>query len=324
MARAETMVTVVAPIQGDASTLRPFVAEVGEVLRARYAHHEIVLVDDGSADEVASACRELLLEQPDLRVIRLSRRFGLDVAVTAGLDSAVGDFAVVMRPRSDPPGEIPEMIRKASGGHAIVLGTSPRAASRGPLVQWGRRLYFWAARKATGHAPPFDATGFSVLPRPAINAITRVKSKHRHLGFLSCTVGFDVVNHPYVQVDRCPTRGLRPLREAVDEAVADLVTNSFIPLRLATGIGAFAALLNLAYVGYIIGVNLVKRRVAEGWTTLSLQQSVMFFFLFMTLVILSEYIVRILQESQDRPLYHVLDDRTSTARDVDAERRNVA
>lgn len=321
---SEAMVTVVAPILNDASILRDFVDEVGAVLREHYAHYEIVLVDDGSTDNTALVAEALLSDRPCLRLIRLTRRFGTDIAVTAGLEATIGDCAVVMRPRSDPPAEIPALVRKAAEGGGLVVGISPHRSERGPVVQLGRRAFYWLLRRAVGFAPPFDATNLYALSRPAINAVTRVKSKHRHMSVMSCAVGFEAERHPYVQIDRSPRLDRRPLREAIDEAIADLVSHSVLPLRLVSAIGVFAAALNLLYVGYIVAVNLVKQRVTEGWTTLSLQQSAMFFFLFCNLVILSEYIARILQESQVQPLYHVLDDRTSTIRDVGAERRNVA
>src|SRR5215204_3084977 len=96
----DTLVSVVAPLQDDGAVLRSFVAEVVAVLRAHYAHYEGVLVDDASTDGTAAAVEELLRTSPCLRLIRLSRRFGADVAITAGLDAAIGDFVVVMRPQS--------------------------------------------------------------------------------------------------------------------------------------------------------------------------------------------------------------------------------
>jgi hypothetical protein len=320
----DTLVSVVAPLQDDGAVLRAFVVEVLDVLRAHYAHYELVLVDDASTDGTTGVVEGLLRTCPCLRLIRLSRRFGADVAITAGLDAAIGDFVAVMKPSSDPPGEIPAMVRAVAADGGIVLGTSAREAGRGPVVLLGRTAFFWAIRRVLPWSPPPDATGFCVLSRTAVNAITRIKSKYRHLGFLSCAVGSVVTRHPYRQIARSPRRRLRPLHEAIDEAISAFVTNSFVPLRLVSYIGAFAGLLNLAYVVYILLVNLIKRQVAEGWTTLSLQISAMFFFVFLNLAIISEYVAHIMRESLDRPLYHVLDERASTVQVTDPERRNVA
>jgi glycosyltransferase involved in cell wall biosynthesis len=323
--RCDTLVSVVAPLQDDGPVLRAFVADAVAVLGEHYADYELVLVDDGSTDGTIVVVEELLRSYACLRLIRLSRRFGADVAITAGLDAAIGDYVAVMRPQSDPPGEIPAMVRAARRGTAASCW-GPRRARRGagPWCGWGA----WpsSGRSAGCCPPPPRPTRPASASCPArpVNAITRIKSKYRHVGFLSCAVGSAAAPHPYEQIARSPRRIIRPLREAVDEAISLLVTNSFIPLRVASYVGTFAGFLNLAYVVYILLVNLVKRQVAEGWTTLSLQISAMFFFVFLNLAIISEYVAHLMQEALDRPLYHVLDERASTVRVTDPERRNVA
>jgi glycosyltransferase involved in cell wall biosynthesis len=320
----DDVVSVVAAIQNDGLILPSFVAEVSEVLDAHWDNHEIVLVDAYSTDETPGVVERLLERHPHLRLIRLSRRYGRAVTVTAGLDAAIGDYVVVLRPQSDPPGEIPAMVRVAKkSGHGIVLGTSEREKGRGPIARACRRAFFWLTRRVLHSPLPPDATGFCVLSRTVVNAITRIKSQYRHLGFLSCTVGHAVTCYPYRQIARTSKKSHRPLREMIDEGIALLVTNTLFPLRLVSYLGAFAGLLNLVYVVYIVLVNIFKGRVAEGWTTLSLQMSSMFFFVFLNLVIISEYIAHIMQESQDRPLYNVLDEQCGTGQLIDPERRNV-
>jgi glycosyltransferase involved in cell wall biosynthesis len=319
----ETLVSVVAPLQNDGPILRAFVSEVIGVLRDHYTHHELILVDDGSTDGTVDILEDLIEQHACIHVIRLSRRFGTDIAIGAGLDAAIGDYVVVMRAWADPPGAIPAMIRAVGGECGVVLGTSAREATRGPLVRLGRSAAFWLIRRMLPAAPADDATGFCVLSRRVVNAITRIKTRYRHVGFLSCAVGYTVRYHPYQQIARSPRRNNRPLREAIGEVIAIAVTGSFFPLRAASAVGALAAALNLAYVLYILLVNLLKRRVAEGWTTLSLQISCMFLFVFLNFIIISEYLARISHESRDDPQYQVLDERSSAVRIHDPERRNV-
>lgn len=321
---SETLISVVAVVQNDGPVIAAFVAEVLETLQSHWINYEIVLVDDYSTDDTSTVFEGLLSRYPCLRLIRLTRRFGTEVAVTAGLDAAIGDYVVVMRPMSDPPVEIPAMVRVAeSDGNGVVLGISEREPGRGLLTSAGRHAFYFLVRRLLRHAPPQNATGFCVLSRTAVNAITRIKSQYRHLGFLSCTVGHAATLYEYRQIARSSKRDLRPLREAVDEAIAVLITQSLFPLRAVSYLGAFAGLLNLVYVLYIILVNVVKRQVAEGWTTLSLQISFMFLCVFLNLMIISEYIARMMQETQDRPLYHVLDERSSTVKYPDSIRTNV-
>lgn len=325
MLGTDAMVSVVSPVQNDGPILREFVDELSGLLQAHWINYEIVLVDDSSTDETVAVVEQLFKRYPCLRLIRLSRRYGRELTVTAGLDAAIGDYVVVMRPQSDPPCEIPAMVAAAEQeDRGVVLGTSERLSARGPVIRVGRHAFYWLSRRILHHVLSPDATGFCVLSRTAVNAITRIKSRYRHLGFLSCTVGHGVSYHPYRQIDRSSKVSRRPLHETIDEAISLVVTNSLFPLRLVSYLGAFASLMNLLYAAYVVLVNIFKRQVAEGWTSLSLQMSGMFFFVFLNLMIISEYIAHIMQEAQDRPLYNVLDDRTSTVRLVDPDRRNVA
>ncbi len=322
--KSDTLVSVVVPIRDDSAILLEFVNEVLESLRTHYGHYEIILVDNASTDNSARVAQELLEEHACLRLIRLARHYSRDLAVTAGLDAAIGDYVVVMRPRSDPPAEIPAMVLLAVEDDGIVLGTAESDPRLGPLARACRAFFFRLARIVIRNAPPANATGFCVFSRSAVNAITRVKLVSRHLNYLSCAVGCNMKCHPYQPITRLSGTEPRPLREAISEGISILISHSSIPLRLVSQIGVLAASLNLLYVLYVVVVNLVKREVAEGWTTLSLQIAVMFFFVFLNLTILAEYIAHIAQESQDRPLYHIREDRSSAVRISDPERRNVA
>lgn len=321
----DTLVSIVAPIRDDAESLRGFTAEIMELLPAHYPNYELLLVDDGSTDNTVMVAESLLRSYPCIRLIRLAHRHGIDLAAAAGIDSSIGDYVVVIRPRVDPPSEVPAMVRAAVDHHGVVIGRAPRAMEGGPVVRACRRVFFGMVGRLLGINLPADATKFCVLPRPVANAMSRVKSRNRHLGVLACTVGHSTTLHEYEPIRRTDRPAGRPLPEALNEAIAIYVTNSPFPLRLASALGAAACGLNFLYVLYVVGINLVKRQVAPGWTTLSLQMSGMFFFIFLNLIIISEYISQIMRESQHRPLYQVLDEQVSTAAAPGAEqRRNVA
>lgn len=320
---SDTLVSVVAPVRNDAEILRDFVAEVMAVLPAHYPNYELVLVDDDSTDRSADVAEELLRSYPCIRLIRLARRHGIDLAAAAGIDSTIGDFVVVIRPQVDPPAEIPGMIASAGDHFGVVIGRSPGAFEGGPLLRPCRAGFFWLVGRLLGIRLPADATKFCVLTRPVVNAMTRVKSRNRHLGVLSCLVSHSTTFYPYQTVRRSSRPAGRPLPEALNEAISIYVTNSPFPLRIASALGAVACGLNFLYVLYVVAINLVKQQVAPGWTTLSLQMSGMFFFVFLNLIIISEYVAHIMQEAQDRPLYQILDEQVSTVKAAE-DRRNVA
>lgn len=295
--------------------------DVLRVLADNYAEYELVLVDDGSADHTPVLIERLLREHECLRLVRLSREFGNDVAITAGLDSAIGDFAVVMLAACDPPQTIPQMVAMGEAGADLVLGTCRKRPGEGWLLRHGRRLFFRLCDRLTNIRLPQDVASMRLLSRLALNALTQIRQKTMHHRLASCAMGFQTEVLEYEQTGS--HRGRRPLWRAVGEACSMVISNSRFPLRFVSLVGIGAALLNLLYMIYIVAVNLFKQQVAEGWTTLSLQMSVMFLFVFSTLIVISEYLAQTLEETKDRPLYHVAEEKSSSTAFVDAQKRNV-
>jgi glycosyltransferase involved in cell wall biosynthesis len=311
MMQGDAIVTVVAYLCDDAGILAGFVDAAVGMLARSFANFELILMDDHSTDATPRIVDDLLNRHPGVRYLRLARRSGEEVGATAGLEAAVGDCVVVMRARFDPLEEVPEMVRLAAEHGGSVLGTTTEAPRRGLLFRLLRGLFYKLMNVLLrAHMPP-DSTGFCALTRAAVNTISRTRSKRRHLRMLACTIGYPVTRHRYTPRQGAAQHDTRSLREAVKEATSLLVANSKTPLRLVSSLGILAGSCNLLYVLYVIGIYLFKKEVAPGWATLSLQIAAMFFFVFLILTSLAEYVAQILEESQDNPLYHVEVDRTS-------------
>lgn len=316
-------VSVVARLHDDAAIVEDFVTEVTGVLECHYENYELILVDDGSTDETVLRLRQLLERIPAVRVLRLSRRFGVEIAQTAGLESAIGDYVVILTPGSDPPSLIPAMVGIAESQNVLVYGVNKAWRSQPFLRRTAERFFYWSCRRIFHVDIAPHSTHFRVLNRPAVNAIVRIRDRYRHLRALTPFIGYRSLAFFYEPVYR-PTYPRRDdLREAIDTGISIIVSNSSSPLRIVSWLGVIASFLNLAYIGYIAAVNLIKDRVAEGWTTLSLQQAVMFFVMFVILTVITEYVGRILNETQDRPLYYVYEELNSSVCDANAERRNL-
>ena len=323
MTVTDCFVSVVAPLRDDARVVGAFLDETMAILRRTYANYELVLVDDGSTDGTFAAVQALLPRYECVRLIRLSRHFGEETAIAAGLDTVIGDYVVVLLPNSDPPVVIPEMVARARSGAGVVFGVRRHRGPESLAVRLGARIWYWYARKMLQLDLPKNSSQMRVLDRQAVNAVVQIRDKYRYLRVLSADVGYAHTGFEYDPILRDPEKPSRSFFERAAVTIDIVIANSQHPLRVVTFIGVAASLLNLLYMVYVVLIYFSKDDVAEGWATLSMQSAVMFLLVFIVLSVMSEYLGHILVESRHRPLYHVLDELNSPTNIADEQRRNV-
>jgi glycosyltransferase involved in cell wall biosynthesis len=321
--RADVFVSVVGVLRSYARFLPAFVEEVCRTLDGHYTNFELVLVDNGSRDDTPRIAGELLRRFKCVRYLRLSRRMKAETAAVAGLDAAIGDYVVTLHPEFDPPGEIPAMVEKCRAGADLVTGSAPFPNPPGLLYRVLRWGFVRGARFALKMEPARGGTGFRVLSRAAVNALTRVRQRRRFFDLLASDIGFSTATHPYRFVSRSGKAPRVNLRRSVRTAASMALNHSLAPLRLVSVLGLAGSLFSLAYSLYVVGVYLVKPDVMPGWTTLSLQVSGLFFLVFVMLTLIGEHMGRLLDEAVDRPLYHVREEQSSSVMLADLARRNV-
>jgi len=308
MSKIDAFVSAIVPLRDDADILEAVVKDITDVLATHYRNFEVVLVDDGSTDATIEAAQGLLASHPDLRLVRLSRRFGQEIAISAGLDSVIGDYVVVLLPDTDPPSVIPEMVERARQGAGVVFGVRKSRKGEPWLLRVGASAFYTLAQKLLGIPIPRDATHLRVLSRQAVNALTQIRDRSRYLGTLSSYVGFLNQAYPYDLIQRRARPRRKTLVEGLRLAAGIVTANSTRPLRIAGALGLLGAFANVLYMAYVAGVVLVKDEIAEGWVTQSAQSTGMFFFVFVILAVLCEYVGRLLDEVKTRPLYWVLEE----------------
>jgi glycosyltransferase involved in cell wall biosynthesis len=322
LAKLDTFVSVAAAFHNDAAIVDYFIQDASRLLDDRYTHYEILLIDDGSTDNTVAKITARLNQMPNLRLIRLSREFGTDIALTAGLESAIGDYVVTLIPRTDPIALVPKLIDECRQGKDMLFGVRANAKEKGPL-HWATLLFYKLAENVFRLPIVRHATYFQVYSRQALNAVVRIKDKSRYLRLISAILGATNRTFVYVPIISAEYTQERGWIDSFTLALGLLTAHSANPLRVVSLAGLFASLLNLLYAFYILGVYVLKPHVAEGWTTLSLQTAGLFFWVLLILTVLSEYIGRILGELKDRPLYFTLEEKNSSVL-PDSERRNIA
>lgn len=307
-----TVISIIVPLQQDANLLDKIVTEIDQVIGGDYRFFEILLVDDGSTDSTAAAVQPLLKRIQRIRYLRLSRSFGRDIALSAGIESAIGDFVVTLDPRTDPIEAIPTMIELCRNSGGIVHGMAKNPPGRSFGRDWMGRIFRSYCRKHIGVDIKRGVSDFRIMSRQAVNALLQVREQSRYLRVLTLTLGYQHEFFPYQLVQREGGDQEESWATEIATAIDLLAANTRHPLRLVTVTGLFGAFLNLLYAGYVLVVYLIKPNVAAGWTTLSLQQSCMFFFVCLILAVLSEYVGTILCEVRSRPLYFIAQESNSS------------
>ncbi len=305
------MVSVVVPVCNEQANL----PELRTRLTAALGDHEFecILVDDGSTDATAAMVRDFAREDPRFKLVSLSRNFGHQAAIVAGLTFARGACVAVMDgDLQDPPELIPDMVRVWRKGAEVVYGL--RTARReGWFTRATAAIFYRIQSRLTKTPMPLDAGDFAVMDRRVVDVIVAIGERHPYVRGLRSWVGFRQVAFPYERERR--RRGARKYTvwKLLDLAVSGIVPFSVVPLRLAALAGAGISTLALAagVVGLLGGMPVLA----------SVLVAVTFLFGLQLLVIglLGEYVGRALEEAQNRPIFVVDDvvglDPTQTARE---------
>jgi glycosyltransferase involved in cell wall biosynthesis len=317
----DIFVSVVIVADAEVDALSTYLKDLSSLLEGHYTNYEILLVNNGVDQKEIIDASALLESLPCIRIMSLSQRTRYDTAVFAGLEAAIGDFVCTVNPTVDPIDSI-EGIVKQNREYDVVQGVSDVPITGAFGNRLGRNLFYWYNRKHINIDIPINATYFASYSRRAVNALTSTHRNHRHIRHLVRLIGFRPTLFSY-RPKQNPSNQ-RSLRTGVIEALEIATSYSTHPLRFVTWLGVFASFINILYIGYVLALNISNTRVAEGWTTTSLQLSGMFFILFIIMVILAEYVGRILVESRQEPQYYVTDESVSTISMADVSRRNIA
>jgi glycosyltransferase involved in cell wall biosynthesis len=304
----ESLISIVAPLEGDTTaTVVAFVEETVAVLRQLVTHYEIILVDDGVSAETVAGVRALLERYDFVRFLRLSRHFGEETAIAAGLDVAIGDYVIVMLPNMDPPSLIPEFFERARADTDIVYGVRLHRKSEPFWYRAGARLFYWYINSVVKAGIPNDSTQFRCMSRQVVNAITQIRDPDQYLRLLTSYIGFRKEPLPYSPINRTGEPTVRPKREAMNLARALVMDHTTHPLRTVIWIGVVIALFNAAVVA-----------VQGG----ELHDALAFLVLSVMLAFVGEYVGGLSRRMRDRPAYYVREEHTSSVL-LREERRNV-
>src|SRR5215210_4629312 len=301
-----TSVSVVIPCFNEEANLRETHRRVTEAISRAGIQYEIVYVDDGSRDLTAELLRQLQANDEHVRVVYLSRNFGHQFAVSAGLDHASGGAAVIMdADLQDPPEVAVEMIRRWQEGYDVVYGvrTDREGETRFKLLT--ATLFYRLIRWLSDTEIPLDTGDFRLLDRKVVDAIVSMPERDRFVRGMVSWAGFRQIGVPYRRAARFAGETKYPLTKMVRFALDGILSFSVKPLRLSTLMGFVSAGLALTAILYALAMRLFTQRWVTGWTALMIAILFLGGAQLISLGIIGEYIGRLYGEAKRRPLYLV-------------------
>lgn len=298
--------TVVVPAFNEEGNIEVLYQRLMGVLPACVGSFEILLVDDGSTDATADVAAGLHRQDSRVGLISLTRNFGHQAALMAGLDHARGRAVITMdADLQHPPELLPEMVARWRAG-AVVVQTLRKDTGRTPFA---KRLtsgaFYWLFKRLTSVAIVPGAADFFLLDRQAVDAINQCRESQRFTRGLLPWLGFQREFVPYVCGERYAGSTKYSLAKMVRFAIDGLFAFSVAPLRVAGVCGLLATGLGLAYLAYALTVRLMTSAAAPGWASLVGTVILMGGVQLTTLWCMGEYIARIAEQTRSRPPYLV-------------------
>lgn len=301
-------VSLVIPVYNEEEVLLALYERLVDVFETAGEVFEVIFVNDGSQDESLTILVDLRERDQRVGIIDLSRNFGHQIAITAGLDHAGGDAVVVMdADLQDPPEVILEMLIRWREGFDIVYGVRRARDGESLFKRATAAIFYRVLRVLTQVEMPLDSGDFRLMSRRAVGAIGRLREKNRFIRGMASWVGYRQCGVTY---DRCPryagaTR--YPFNKMLRLAVDAVMSFSSVPLRLSIVLGGFVALLSSLYAAYVVYLKLTMGSAVLGWASLIVAVLGVGSVQLVCLGILGEYVARIYDEVRGRPLYLIRD-----------------
>ncbi|MGB8649925.1 MAG: glycosyltransferase family 2 protein [Mycobacteriales bacterium] len=300
------MISVVIPVFNEQQVLPLLVPRLRAVLDGSGETHEVLFVDDGSTDATAAVLSDLTSGWPQAQVVRLARNSGHQVALTAGLDRARGDWVVTMdADLQDPPELIPDMLATAQQQHVdVVYAARGDRSSDSRFKRATAGIYYRVVERLTGVPVTRHAGDFRLLSAEVVRALRALPERKRVYRLLIPLLGFDsaVVHHR--RAARAAGETSYTLRRMVLLASDSVVSFSSTPLRLATGLGLLTACVS-GLLGVWVVLVKVTGNAVPGWASSTLGVLFLGTVQLLCLGVLGEYVGRIYDEVKARPLYRV-------------------
>jgi polyisoprenyl-phosphate glycosyltransferase len=276
--------------------------------QARSITWETIFVDDGSTDRSSELLHALAASEPRYRILSLSRNFGHQIAMTAGLDHAEGDAVVVMdADLQDPPDLVREMLDKWREGFDVVYAVRSKREGDSLFKRATAAIFYRVMRMMVGINIPVDTGDFRLTSRRVVLALRALRETHRFVRGFVVWVGFKQTSVTFVRSGRFAGTTKYPLRKMIRFAIDGITSFSIVPLRFSSFLSVVSGLVALGIAFWAGWVYFFVNGVVPGWTSIVIAITLVSAAQFLMIGILGEYVGRIYEEVKQRPLYVVGD-----------------
>jgi glycosyltransferase involved in cell wall biosynthesis len=302
----KAVLSLVVPMYNEAENVAAFYTRAVGVLESSGQPFEIVVVNDGSKDDTLERLVELHRRDPRVKVVNLSRNFGKEIALSAGLDVASGDAVIpIDADLQDPPELIVEMVARWREGWDVVYAQRTSRSGESWLKRATSFAFYRVMRRLTRIDIPRDTGDFRLMDRRVVTALRELREHHRFMKGLFAWVGFRQLALPYARDPRHAGRTTWNYLRLWNFAIEGITSFSFVPLQVASYVGGLVALLSFLYGGYFVARTLLFGPDVPGYPSLLVIMLFLGGVQLLTLGVLGEYVGRIYAETKRRPLYVV-------------------
>lgn len=300
------MLSVVIPFYNESGNIAELFRRIDAVLSTHAPNYEVICVDDGSGDDTFARLRAAHEQNERIKLVRLSRNFGKEIALSAGLQHARGEAVVTMdADLQHPPELIPEFLARWREGYQMVYAQRQSATRESWLHTLFARSFYWLFARIAKLQLPKGAGDFRLLDRLVVNAINAMPERTRFMKGLFSWVGFRQTGIPFVPPERFSGKSGFSFRRLLHFALDGVAAFSTLPLRVWSLLGLFISALSLAYGSYLVIRTIIYGIDLPGYASLMAATLFIGGIQLISLGVIGEYIGRIFEEVKRRPLYLV-------------------
>jgi len=303
---ADIRYSIVIPVYNEEAVIVQTYQRLKQVMDSTKEPYELIFVNDGSFDHTTAMIKGFRDQDEAVKLITFSRNFGHQIAITAGMDYALGAAVVVIdADLQDPPELILDMIAKWKEGFDVVYARRTKRKGETFFIKQTARLFYRILSASTDLDIPTDTGDFRLLDRRVCEELKRLPEKNRYVRGLVSWVGFRQTAVEYERDERLAGETKYPLKKMLKLSMDGLTSFSFKPLKMANYAGALLLTSGFTYLLALLLLRVFSSDVIAGWNLVMAMQLVLSGVLLTMMGVIGEYIGRIYDEARDRPLYIV-------------------